>query len=194
MTLWSLRRPGDREITRFSAEQRNLDYSYTHIGATRGTIPSGWTVEHHRRRLGRGASCFATARDAMRVWRMFPEAWARIAPAVPPVEHETFVVLLRVARVWWLNAIRVVYLDDEPRRFAFAVGTLPGHIALGEESFSLHHAEDDSVWYELRAFTRQRMLAARLASPVSRAVRAQFVRDSLAEMSRAVEGPGMVRP
>jgi len=36
-----------------------------------------------------------------------------------------------VSGVWFLNAARIVYVIDEPRRFSFAYGTLPGHAERG---------------------------------------------------------------
>lgn len=50
--------------------------------------------------------------------------------------------------------VRVVYVDEDPRRVAFAYGTVSGHVVSGEESFAIEHRSDDSVWFTVRAFIR----------------------------------------
>ncbi|SEC17497.1 Uncharacterized protein, UPF0548 family [Paramicrobacterium humi] len=50
--------------------------------------------------------------------------------------------------------VRVVYVDEDPRRVAFAFGTVSGHVISGEESFAIEHRSDDSVWFTVRAFVR----------------------------------------
>jgi uncharacterized protein (UPF0548 family) len=47
-----------------------------------------------------------------------------------------------------------VYVVDELSCFAYAIGTLPGHVEKGEERFMLEWLPDDSVWYDLFAFSR----------------------------------------
>lgn len=74
-----------------------------------------------------------------------------------------------------------------PRRFGFAYGTLPGHVESGEERFVVEWREDDdSVWYDILAFSRPRHLAARAGYPLARGLQARFRRDSAAAMVRAV--------
>lgn len=50
--------------------------------------------------------------------------------------------------------VRVVYVVDEPQRKGFAYGTLAGHPENGEEAFMIEMREDDSVWLQIRAFSR----------------------------------------
>lgn len=50
--------------------------------------------------------------------------------------------------------IRVVYVVEDPRRVAFAFGTVSGHTISGEESFAIEQRDDDSVWFTVRAFVR----------------------------------------
>ncbi|GAB2515991.1 DUF1990 family protein [Paramicrobacterium agarici] len=50
--------------------------------------------------------------------------------------------------------VRVVYVVEDPRRVAFAFGTVSGHSISGEESFAIEHRDDDSVWFTVRAFVR----------------------------------------
>jgi uncharacterized protein (UPF0548 family) len=71
---------------------------------------------------------------------------------------------------------RVVYVTNEPDRFGFAYGTLPGHPERGEEAF--HVAKDDSgtVRFEIVAFSRPASAAARLGGPLSRAAQTRTTR------------------
>jgi uncharacterized protein (UPF0548 family) len=104
-------------------------------------------------------------------------------------EGATVCVVFHLLGVWWLNAARIVYeLEEEApvRRAGFAYGTLTCHVERGEERFSVEWLPDDSVWYDLRAFSRPRFLGARLARPVARALQRRFVRDSQAAMVAAV--------
>lgn len=49
---------------------------------------------------------------------------------------------------------RVIFLTEEDRRVAFALGTVDAKIVSGEVSFAVERREDDEVWFEVRAFDR----------------------------------------
>jgi uncharacterized protein (UPF0548 family) len=116
---------------------------------------------------------------------MFPP-WVHVEPKVPIEEGQVLGVLVNALGVWFRNAARIVYVIDEPRRFGFAYGTLPGHAESGEERFVVEHLEDDSVWYDVRAFSRPRYWPARIAYPVTRMLQKLFARDSKQAMLRAL--------
>jgi len=92
--------------------------------------------------------------------------------------------------MWSLNACRVVYVVDEAHattRFGFAYGTLPDHIERGEERFLIEwNRTDDSVWYDILAFSQPRHPLVRLGFPVARMMQKRFARDSLAAMRSAI--------
>lgn len=59
----------------------------------------------------------------------------------------------RVAGMKAHGELRVISVDEEPRRVGFALGTVGGSVVSGEESFDLHWREDsDEVWFTVRAF------------------------------------------
>ncbi len=191
--MWSLARPSARRIARFLEEERELPLTYAATGRTRdeallaGGPPPGFVLDHNRRRLGEGAAAFEAGAMALRQWRMFPRPWTAIEPAPAPVEEGGVVaVLIQAMGAWWLNSARVLYVIDEPRRFGFAYGTLPGHAERGEERFLVEQLEDGSVWYDLRAFSRPRYWAAWLGYPVTRALQRRFARESKEAMAAAV--------
>jgi uncharacterized protein (UPF0548 family) len=123
---------------------------------------------------------------------MFHLGWVQLCWPDAPIEPGTVVGILAWAGgLWWLNACRVVYVLDEPgppRRFGFAYGTLADHAETGEERFTVEWRDDDSVWYDLLAFSRPRHWLARLGYPLTRRTQKRFALDSLAAMTAAVRG------
>jgi uncharacterized protein (UPF0548 family) len=187
--MWFLRQPTDERIHRFLAEQSALPFTYPHVGASAGgEAPAGYDLDHNRVQLGAGEAVFAAACDALRGWKQFPAPWTRIVPAdAPPAPGGVVAMLARIHGLWWLNSARVVYAIDEcepVRRFGFAYGTLPGHAEQGEERFSIEWRADDSVWYDLRAFSRPRHPLLKLGYPLVRRQQRRFVRESQAAMRR----------
>jgi uncharacterized protein (UPF0548 family) len=72
-------------------------------------------------------------------------------------------------------------------RFGFAYGTLPDHAERGEERFTVEwHHHDDTVWYDILAFSRPNQFLSGLAYPLVRQLQKRFARDSRAVMHRAV--------
>ena len=104
--------------------------------------------------------------------------------------HLTY--LAEWAGVWFLNACRIVYLLDETspvRRYGFAYGTLPGHAERGEERCSVEWHSDDTVWYDLLAFSRPSHWLLWLGYPWVRRLQRRFGLASLASMVQAVGAP-----
>ena len=188
--MFRLTRPSEGMIREFLASQHNRELSYSDVGSSRDTPPAGYTVDHNRVKLGEGPDTFEHATKALRRWRMCRLEWVELFWPSAPIEIGTDVaVLVRVCGVWLLNACRIVYVVDETtpvRRYGFAYGTLPDHAETGEERFSIEwRREDDSVWYDMLAFSRPRHPLARLGYPLTRRLQKRFARDSMAAMCRA---------
>jgi uncharacterized protein (UPF0548 family) len=191
--VFQLTRPSAAQVDAFIAAQREATFSYREVGATRsGAAPAGYDVDHNRVRLGAGAETFHRATAAVRTWRMSSLGWMSIQPAnVPVVPGETVAAVVSHYGLWSLNACRVVYLLDEDadgmRRSGFAYGTLPAHGEIGEERFSVEwRLDDDSVWYDLYAFSRPGHPLARLGYPIVRRLQRRFARESKQAMLDAV--------
>ena len=168
-----------------------MPFSYSQVGATANSPPSGYTVDHNRRRIGIGPQVFASAVAALKEWKQFDLGWVQIVPAGTPVEVGAVVAILTSHFGFWsLNACRVVYLsnDDGPvKKFGFAYGTLSSHGECGEERFTIEwHAADDSVWYDILAFSRPNKFLVKLGAPLARMLQKRFARDSLARLSNVV--------
>ncbi|MBI3887105.1 MAG: DUF1990 family protein, partial [Opitutae bacterium] len=56
------------------------------------------------------------------------------------------------------------------------------------ERFTVEWRADDTVWYDLRAFSRPRYWPVRLAKPLARRLQRRFVADSKLAMQRAAGG------
>lgn len=186
--------PSHDDVTHFLRQQRHAPLSYAEVGASRTTPPCGYRVNHHRTRLGSGLACFNTACTALRSWQMFPGDWVTLYWPTTPIEvGAEIAVLAHWGRLWWLNACRMVYVMDEassPRRFGFAYGTLPAHAARGEERFSIEWDEEDTVWYDLFAFSQPNHVLTRIGYPFMRRTQQRFAAQSLAAMVRACQRSG----
>lgn len=183
----ALLKPTSPEIQAFLDGQQGRPFSYPHGSATQHAPPPGWVVDHNRICLGSGPAAWDAARTAIRSWQMFRLGWVEVhgteAPLAPGL---TVAPLAHAFGVWFLNACRVVYLIDEERRFGFAYGTLADHAERGEERFLVEWREDDSVWYDLLAFSRPGHWLTWLGFPVVRRLQKRFAAGSLAAMERAV--------
>ncbi len=97
---------------------------------------------------------------------------------------------------WSLNACRIVYLIDEKdspvRKFGFAYGTLTDHAECGEERFTIEwETANDTVWYDIVAFSRPRHWAAKVGYPLTRWWQKRFAQHSLRAMAREIEESGV---
>jgi uncharacterized protein (UPF0548 family) len=185
--MFLLRRPSPPFIRAFLEVQAKLNWTYSAVGVTADVTPAGYALDHKRIRLGSGHAAFIAAKDALRKWEQFRLGWVEPCWPDTPIEPGQVVgVLARFCGLWSLNACRIVYVRDEPRRFGFAYGTLPDHIESGEERFTVEWREDDdAVWYDILAFSRPNYFLARY--PFVRRLQKRFARDSGAAMLRAVK-------
>ncbi|MCA1578122.1 MAG: DUF1990 domain-containing protein [Acidobacteria bacterium] len=187
--MFTLSEPSDREIAKYVSSQAKLPFSYAEAGATRSNLPSGYTLDHNRIQLGRGMEIYQRAVEALKQWRQFELGWVTLVPHGVKVETGAVVaVKARTGGVWSLNACRVVYVIDEAERFGFAYGTLPDHIERGEERFLIERQpNDDSVWYDILAFSRPRHALVKAGFPYARMLQKRFARDSMAVMKSVVK-------
>ncbi len=189
--MLSLRKPSPEDIRQFLTAQAKLDLTYSAIGATATTPPAEYVVDHTRIKLGEGEAVFTAAKASLENWQQFNLGWLEAwSPDTPIKPGEVVAVLARSIGLWWLNACRIVYVIDEMgpiTKFGFAYGTLPDHAGSGEERFLIEWDQtDDSVWYDILAFSRPHHFLVRLGYPMVRRTQKQFGRESGAAMLRAV--------
>lgn len=191
--MFLLRQPSPEAIRRFISSQRELAFSYPEVGATAGKLPQGYIVDRNRIQLGRGNEAYERAIAALRNWKQFDLGWVRMVPPETPIEVGAVVAILtRHFGFWSLNACRVVYLIDEDgpvKKFGFAYGTLSSHVERGEERFTIEwHTTDDTVWYDILAFSRPNQFLVRLGFQLARRLQKRFAKDSLSVMTAAASG------
>jgi uncharacterized protein (UPF0548 family) len=191
MGMLSLRKPSAETIRPFLEAQTKLPFTYLAVGATAGTPPAGYVVDHTRIKLGEGEPVFQLATAALQRWEQFRLGWVEAwSPDTPIQVGEVVAVMGRAIGLWWLNACRIVYVVDESgpiTKFGFAYGTLPGHVESGEERFLIEWDRgDDGVWYDILAFSKPNHILTRLGYPMVRRAQKRFGRDSAASMLKAV--------
>jgi uncharacterized protein (UPF0548 family) len=190
--MFSLSKPRPDLIHAFLVAQKDQQFSYDPVGASRATAPpDGYVIDHNRVQLGVGSAVFERAKDAIRQWKMFEMSWLELCwPNVPIVAGSTVAVEVHHLGFWSLNACRIVYMIEEHgaiEKYGFAYGTLFDHSEMGEERFTVEfHATRETVWYDIYAFSRPRRLA-RVTYPFARALQKRFASDSKRAMQRAVE-------
>jgi uncharacterized protein (UPF0548 family) len=200
--LFLYNEPSEQWTARILDEQRDAPFSYDEVGASHGAAKklAGYAVDHNRAKLGEGRDTLDRAVAALHAWKMFDIGWARMIPEDAPVEVGTTVaVLARHYGFYSLNPCRISYTIEEDEgglvRRSFAYGTLPEHGERGEERFTVEwRREDDSVFYELYAFSQPNTFLAKLGYPLARRLQRRFARDSLRAMVRATDpGQGVPR-
>ena len=191
--MFLITKPTEKSITHFVEAQKKSLFSYNEVGATRkDSAPLNYTLDRNRVQLGGGRETFDRAIEAVRNWKMFDLSWTKLYFDTTPIETgETVAVLIKHFGFWSLNASRIVYVLDETtdgiEKFGFAYGTLTEHGERGEERFSVeYHKTDESVWYDLYAFSQPNHFLAKLGYPLSRYLQKQFAKESKQTMIKAV--------
>ena len=189
--MFLLTKPSAQRVRELIAAQYDLPFSYPEVGATRTTPPQAYYIDHNRLQLGVGNECFDRAVRAIRSWKQFDLGWVEPVPRDTPIAlHAAVGVLARHFGFWSLNVSRIVYLIDETgpvQKFGFAYGTLASHVERGEERFTIEwHRNNDSVWYDILAFSRPNKPLIKLGLPIARRLQRRFAKDSLKTMAQAV--------
>ncbi|MEO8072195.1 MAG: DUF1990 domain-containing protein [Acidobacteriota bacterium] len=186
--------PDEKSIARFIEKQCGESFSYSEIGFSRsGNAPDGYNIDHNRIQIGTGEGDFRQAIKAVKNWKMFDLNWVKLYPNTTPIEvGETVAIIIKHFGFWSLNAARIVYVfektDGDIEKYGFAYGTLTEHGERGEERFSVElHKKDESVWYDLYAFSQPKHLLAKLGYPFSRMLQKQFAAESKLAMKKAVK-------
>jgi uncharacterized protein (UPF0548 family) len=179
----------DAERDRLLDRARGASITYDHEGST--LDPERWAapgVHGHHVDVGTGDAAFAAAVTALRTWVPHRGIGADVLPEGQPVELGTTVlVILRRGPLFVVVPDRIVAVVDEPRRFAFAYGTLPGHPERGEESYTAELHGDGRVRVTIRVQAGPATLPARAIAPVVRWLQAAALRGYLRAVADHVE-------
>lgn len=190
--MFSFRKPSPETIRGFLAEQQKCEFTYPAIGGTEWTPPAGFVIDHTRVKLGDGEKIFNEAKAILTRWGHFQLGWVESSSCDIPLEQGQVVgVLAKVFGVWCLNACRIVSVinaaTSDLHRFGFVYGTLPGHVECGEERFLVQWDQsDNSVWYDILAFSRPQHVLAQIGYRVVRRLQKRFARDSASVVQRDI--------
>ena len=184
-----LTKPTKEQIGAFISSQQDQLFSYP--DACRLDKPAaGYKSDHNRVKLGEGADVFRRAVEAIKRWETFNIGWLQLCwPAARIEKGVTVAVLVCHFGFWSLNACRiasVIERDGDVRTYGFVYGTLPDHAERGQEAFTVEWRDDDTVWYDILAYSKPNQIFARLAYPLTRLLQKRFARDSMTAMFRAV--------
>ena len=196
--MYSLTRPTTTQIQQYLEQQSKQPISCPDVGASRNIwgnydhhLDRRYTIDHNRVLLGSGAKIFELAKIALRNWEMFGLDWVSLLWRETPIEvGATVGVMVQQLGIWSLNACRIIYILEEngsTERFGFGYGTLPDHGLCGEERFVVEWCRsNDTVWYDLLAFSRPNQWLTRLGYWYVRRLQKRFGAGSLQAMERAV--------
>ena len=156
----------------------------------RGERPHGYHHDTYQAAVGNGKSVFQRATTGLQTWKAHLVVGIDVLPHATPIEPGA-TVAVTFGSPWLALAApcRIVGVIDEPDRWGFAYGTLPGHPEQGEESFTISIGDADSVLFSIVAFSRPGDGLTRLAGPVGRAVQAAGTTGYLKALRRFVDHP-----
>ncbi|CAN5728062.1 hypothetical protein BH20ACT1_BH20ACT1_06150 [soil metagenome] len=164
-------RLGRASVTALDAQlalARRGDLTYDHVGST---LHPERFPEHAQRtfelEVDDPGDGFADVIDGLRSWVPHHHLGARIHPPDATIEvGTTLLVVLPYGPFDVVAPDRIIEVIDEPHRFGFAYGTLPGHPECGEESFLVERIDGSRLHLRVRIDARPATVWARLASPL----------------------------
>jgi len=189
-----VRAPSESLLRRALENARDAAFTYPEVGATRtAELPDGYRVDRYERSLGSADGCFERAVAALRLWQAHIGAGVRIYPPGATVETGGPVLfVVRTLGLWPVLPCRVVYTVESESWFAFAYGTLPGHLECGEVAMSVERGDGGEVVARILSFSKTVDPLARAAGPVARRFQTRFTNgylDALETASQASTSP-----
>ena len=185
----TLSKPHPEELRARLRGLTDLPLTYWERGATEwARLPAGYEHGLATGVVGRGRADWEAARHALSTWKVVPEGdWVELYPEPRVRAGAQVMVCFRLFGLWWTSPCRVVYVVDEPDRFGFAYGTLPGHVEQGEERFLVERDPVTGViTYGVRVMARAMHPGARLLPSLVRRLQGRFREESVAAVRAAV--------
>jgi uncharacterized protein (UPF0548 family) len=166
--------------------------TYREVGATlAGTPPEEFHHDCYETVLGYGPDTFQRAVAGLKTWEAHDLPGVRIFPNEQEIlTGATVIVTLGTAMLALAAPCRIVGVVDGQTRWGFAYGTLPGHPEQGEEAFVISLSPDQSVRFEIEAFSRPHDPLVRLSGPIGRGIQKGGTRAYLRALKRFVDADG----
>ncbi len=129
--------PTDEEIQQILSDVSHAPYNYDPVGATDERIrvaPPDYRLTSYGTALGVGEAVFEVACANLAGFGNYPPSFPRVVSQTDSIEEGTVFATLAThfgfASLHPCRVLRVIR-EEDPRRFGFALGTLPGHIGAG---------------------------------------------------------------
>lgn len=187
--------PSQIVLDQFLTKMQNAPFSYSEIGHTKmgndlnikNTINdlalSNYTIDYNHAYIGEGTEVWGKARLFLKQWKHFPPSFTKIYSNTKSIKEGTIVaVMIKILGLWCCNSAKIVYVIDQPNCFGFAYGTLLEHAEKGEEAFWISRDATGKITYHLKAFSKPKFWAAKLAYPLTRKYQRKFAKESLQQM------------
>ena len=167
-------RPSEETLAHLLREASGQEVTYREVGVTGDPqLPPGYKHVCRRAVLGHGEAVFRLGVEAITTWQAQRHVGAAHTPPDPELKTGNEVLsTIRLGPVFVVSPCRIVYVTDEEGSFGFAYGTLPGHLARGEESFHVRRGAGGEIVFEVVAFSRPADLLTSLGGPLARLVQA----------------------
>ena len=187
--MFFLRHPSDARVREHLASIADAPFTHHFEGRTRHPIerpPDRMQLDAYGCELGTGDAVYRRGVEALKSFANYPSSFTRVVRLSPGFAVGT--VFGTVASHFGFASMqpcRIAFLIDEPDegRFGFVLGTLPGHVVSGEETFVVcSDSATGRVRYEVRVLSRPEALLARVGRSVVRLVQRRFRRETCAAM------------
>lgn len=177
----------DEDLRRILEASSRAEVTYSEVRATMsGDLPEGYRLDRYERPLGAGEGLFDRAVGALRRWQAQVGAGVEVFPReAEVVDGGTVLFVLRAFGLWTIAPCRVVYVSEDPSRFRFAYGTLPGHPECGEVVMAVSRDKDASVGARIDSFSRTVDPFARAALPLTRVLQKRVTNRYLVALAAA---------
>jgi len=171
---------------------REAQPTYAEIGASLVDLePEGYHHDRYQILLGRGTETLQRAANGLRTWKAHTAPGFRVFPQDEEIRTgATVVVTLGTPFLALAAPCRIVRVIDEQARWGFAYGTLPGHPEQGEEAFVVSISADETVHFDIVAFSRPGDPLVRLSGPLGRGIQKSGTNCYLRALGRYVVRDG----
>jgi uncharacterized protein (UPF0548 family) len=150
--------------------------SYREVGATGVALPDGYRHLARDVVVGRGTDAFDRAGTHLMTFGVHRDAGFSVDATGERAAAGVDVLMRMGTPPFGFEApVRVVHVVEQSDRFGFTYGTLTGHPARGEESFSVLLDADGTVRFVLIGFSAPASLIATVSGPVGRRIQDRII-------------------
>lgn len=190
MRVITLGNPAPGRLDDALAEASGHEVTYAHVGSTLDPA-----VACRTRTVELGHDTFDVGVEGLKAWVCHRGIGADVHPKGAPIAAGTDVlVVLRAGPIRLLVPDRIVAVVNEPNRFGFAYGTLPGHPERGEEAFLLERHDGGRTTATIRVAAQGDWLIARIAAPILRLLQRAALNRYLAALQQYASEPTRSMP